>query len=400
MSASVSTVSLSASPLVIVGSGMAGNQLIKQFRKLNSEREVIVICADSGDFYSKPMLSNAIKQNKTPVQLRMQSAEHLSQTLQVRYQTHTKVLQIDRANQQLITSAGIQPYGQCVLAVGAQPRSLSWLENVDDEKVHAINDWQAYAKFRAQLDKVLQHKNVDDIRIAIIGAGLVGCEFANDLRSLGVQVILFSPQAECLFPVFPAQAGAILREALQQNGIECLMPSTVIVLDSADDQLCIRGEGFEEKRVDLMMTAVGLVPQTKLATAAGLRVDDGICVNQFLKTHDDAIFALGDCARVNGQTLRYILPIMHSAAALAQTLNGTPTVAQFPLMPILLKTPACPMLIAAPASNHAGEWLWQGSGCDWVGLCHDQTGHLVNFVVSGQCLSEKSALLKQLAVSG
>lgn len=378
-------------PLVIVGSGMAGNQLLKQFRKHNSTREVVVICADSGDFYTKPMLSNALKQHKPPAQLVMQTAQQLSQTWQARYQPYTQVLQIDRAQRQLITSAGIQPYGQCVLATGAQPRRL-----FDNVPVHAINDWQAYVNFRAQLDVLRQGKAVADIRIAIVGAGLVGCEFANDLHSQGLQVLLFSAQAECLFPVFPPQAGAILRDSFQQQGISCVMPSTVTQLLPHDDGLLIRGDGFDDQRVDLVISAVGLQPHTQLATSAGLAVEQGVVVDAFLKTADDDIFALGDCAQINGQSLRYILPIMHSASALSQTLTGNATAVQFPLMPILLKTPACPMLIAVAAAVVAGEWTWQGQGCDWVGLCHDALGQLKNFVVSGQCLTEKAALLKKM----
>jgi rubredoxin-NAD+ reductase len=385
-------------PLVIVGSGMAGNQLLKQFRKLNSEREVVVICADSGDFYSKPMLSNALKQHKTPAQLRMQTAEQLSQTLNARYQTHTEVLQIDAQKKCLITSAGVQFYSQCVLALGAQPRRLPWQGDAA-QQVQAINDWQAYAQFRMQLDALLAHKAASDIRVAVIGAGLVGCEFANDLHSLGVQVLLFSPQAECLFPVFPPQAGAILRDALQQQGINCLMPSTVTHLQQHGEQICIRGEGFDDQQVDLVISAVGLVSQTQLASAAGLRTENGICVDSYLRSSDENIFALGDCAQINAQSLRYILPIMHSSAALAQTLIGTPTAVQLPVMPILLKTPACPMLIAAAAMS-VGEWQWQGSGCDWVGLCHDGASQLINFVVTGQCMTEKAHLLKQMSDYG
>ena len=386
-----------SAPLVIVGSGMAGNQLLKQFRKKNASREVVVICADSGDFYSKPMLSNALKQNKIPSQLLMQSAPQLSQTLHARYQSHTRVLQIDRQKRELITSSGVQSYGQCVLALGAQPRRLF----DDAHQVHAINDWQAYAHFRGQLDELLSCKAAGDIRIAIIGAGLVGCEFANDLLSLGVQVLLLSAQPECLFPVFPPQAGVILRDALQQQGITCLMPSTVTQIVPEDDALLIRGEGFDEQRVDLVISAVGLLSQTELAVSAGLAVEQGICVDEFLQTTDEAIFALGDCAQINhpqinGHSLRYILPIMHSATALAQTLNGMPTAVQLPVMPILLKTPACPMLIAAAASTVVGEWHWQGRGCDWVGLCHDGNAQLINFVVTGQSLSEKADLLKKL----
>lgn len=387
----MSDAAFAAAPLVIIGSGMAGNQLLKQFRKLNSSREVVVICDDSGDFYSKPMLSNSLKQNKIPSQLLMQTAQQLGQALQVSYQPHTRLLQIDRSQRQLITSTGIQPYGQCVLALGAQPRCL-----FDDERVHAINDWQAYAKFRVQLDILLQDKAAADIRIAIVGAGLVGCEFANDLHSLGVQLLLFSAQAECLFPVFPPQAGAILRDALQQQGITCFMPSTVTQLSPLADGVLMSGEGFAEQRIDLVISAIGLQSCTQLAASAGLAVEQGIVVDAFLKTNDDAIFSLGDCAQISGQNLRYILPIMHSASVLARTLNGVPTAVQFPLMPILLKTPVCPMLIALPATQVVGDWTWQGEGCDWVGLCHDAEGRLINFVVSGQCLTEKADLLKKM----
>lgn len=383
-----------SAPLVVIGSGLAAQQVIKQVRKFNTERPIHLICADSGDFYSKPMLSNAFKQNKQPAQLIMQNVAQWSAALNVSYQTHTQVLEIDRERRLLITDQGEQAYSDCVLAVGASPRPLSC---PGGDLAVAINDWSAYAKWQARLAELMVRKSSEQVRVAVIGAGLVGCEFANDLRSLGVQVILFSPQPECLFPVFPPHAGAVLRDALKQQGVQCVMPSAVQTIETLESGYLISGAGFAPQQVDLVLSSTGLIANTDLAARAGLAVAGGIKVNAELATEDKHIFALGDCAEIAGQSLRYILPIMQSAQALAHTLNGTPTRVQFPVMPILLKTPACPMLTAHAAAV-LGEWRWEGVGNNQLGWCYDAEGKPINFVLTGTRLAEKSACLKQISV--
>ena len=90
------------------------------------------------------------------------------------------------------------------------------------------------------------------------------------------------------------------------------------------------------------MSAVGLAPRTALAAAAGLEIDQGIRTDAWCRTSAPDIYALGDCAAIDGKVQPYVLPIMHAARALARTLVGQPTRVAFPVMPITVKSPASP----------------------------------------------------------
>ena len=114
---------------------------------------------------------------------------------------------------------------------------------------------------------------------------------------------------------------------------------------------------------DAVLSAVGLRADTALAQAAGLQVDRAIVVNTFLQTSAAHIHALGDSAQyasapsllsAHGSTLPYVMPIMSAARALAATLAGTPTALAFALMPVSVKTPALPLVVAAAQTGLAG----------------------------------------------
>lgn len=108
-------------PVVIIGSGLAGISLLRELRKLDREVAVTVITGDDGAFYAKPNLSNAFALGKNVTQLVQATAAQLSEQLNARFLAHTQAQAI-RTNVQVVeTSAGEQPYGKLVLAVGAHP---------------------------------------------------------------------------------------------------------------------------------------------------------------------------------------------------------------------------------------------------------------------------------------
>ena len=147
---------------------------------------------------------------------------------------------------------------------------------------------------------------------------------------------------------------------------------------------------------DLVLSAVGLRPRTDLAAAAGLAVNRGVVVDRQLRSSHANIFALGDCAEVDGLNLLYVMPLMACARALAQTLNGTPTAVSYGPMPVTVKTPACPLVVSPAPHGTVGEWSVGGSGADIKALCHDAQGALLGYVLTGTAVQEKLALNRQL----
>ena len=151
----------------------------------------------------------------------------------------------------------------------------------------------------------------------------------------------------------------------------------------------------EEIETDLIISAIGLAPRVELASKAGLKYQKGISVDRSLQTSDPDVYALGDCAEIDGMVLLYVLPLMNSARALAKTLSGTPTEVTFGPMPVVVKSPACPTVIATPADTN-GEWHVEGEGQDLSCLFKDAEGQLKGFVLTGAKVVDKLALSKQL----
>lgn len=374
-------------PIVIVGSGLAGWTPVRELRKLDKALPVTLVTADSGDFYSKPMLSNALAQGKTPAQLVGSSADAMAAQLGVRLLKQTRAGGIDRARKVLLTDQGEVPYSRLVLALGADPIRLTLAGDAADA-VLSVNDLADYARFRAALDGVRS--------VAILGAGLIGCEFANDLAAAGHAVTVLDPAAWPLASLLPQAAGEALVAPLEKLGVTWRLGQAVTRVDRAERGYRLTLGSGETLRADLVLSAVGLRPRIALVKEAGLAVNRGIVADAFLRTSDPDIFALGDCAEIEGQTRPFVLPIMHATRALAQTLAGTPTPTAFPPMPVVIKTPACPVAVQPVARDAQGAWEITADERGVRGLFYDADQHLKGFALTQGHVDERAALAKLL----
>jgi rubredoxin-NAD+ reductase len=174
------------------------------------------------------------------------------------------------------------------------------------------------------------------------------------------------------------------------------------VNQSADNApLAVTLSSGEVVGADLVLSAIGLRADTALASAAGIACERGVVVNDQLQTNAPHVFALGDCAQyasAGARTLPYVMPIMNAARALAATLTGTPTALVFPLMPVSIKTPALPTVVAAPHPAQDGGWVadaldavTQGGG---VWRFMDPAGQQRGFVLTGGQTTRRMELAK------
>ena len=340
-------------PIVIVGSGLAAWSTVRELRKLEALssmalQPITMICADSGDFYAKPTLSNALAQKRTPAQLVTTPAAKMSETQNVTLMANTSVHKIDAATRVVRTDKGDFEYSQLVLALGASPIRVP----VDGDAAHeilSVNSISDFAAFHAKLDGSPKH-------VAIMGAGLIGCEFANDLVLGGHTVSVVDPAPRALAALIDESTSLELQAKLAPLGVTWHFGTTLTTASQVQQGLhayavqLANGKTFD---VDIVLSAIGLRPNTQLAKDAGLTTDRGIVVNEFLQTSNEHIFALGDCAQygfVSGkiQVLPYVMPVMHASRALASTLLGKPQPVKFPAMPVRVKTPAHPITVASP----------------------------------------------------
>ena len=379
--------SSSSAAIVIIGSGLAGYTVIREIRKLNKEIPITLVTKEPGYFYSKPMLSTALASKKDAAQLVSTTADGMVAQLELNILSETDVKAIDSAKQLISTSKGEIFYSKLVLALGADQIRLPLQGNAANE-VLTVNDLEDYIKFRNAIN--------GKKKIAILGAGLIGCEFANDLVLGGyeVEVIDLAPQA--LGRLIPEMAANDLQSKLGAAGVRWHFSTTVQSIDRANDHLKITLANGNVITSDVVLSAVGLRPRLDLAKASGIATDIGIQVNRELETNVPHVYALGDCAEVEGLVLPYVMPIMQAARALAVTLTGQRTALTYPAMPVMVKTPALSTIVSPPAKGAVGQWKTNAIEGGLEARFESTDGKLLGFVLMGAATAQRGALTKEL----
>ena len=409
-----------AAPLVVVGAGLAGWTTVREFRKLDTVTPVIVVTADSGDFYAKPSLSNALAQKRTPSQLVSMPAARMVETLKVTLLAFCKAVRIDTARRELsiLSGGGDQTlaYGQLVLATGAQPIRSAIAGNAAAQ-VLSVNSLDDFAAFYAKLarpvpsapggDTASSTPPLGGVRgtsktVLVIGAGLIGCEFANDLLQAGHHVHVVDPSPRPLAALLPQAASLQLQHALQALGTHWHFGTTVHAVEARDsaDAPPLRATLADGTllTVDAVLSAIGLRADTALASAAGLWCDRGIVVDAYLQTSAEHVYALGDGAQyasAGQRTLPYVMPLMQAAKALAATLAGNRTELVFALMPVSIKTPALPIVVSNVHPSTAGAWVAEAAEPQSVWRFMDSAELQRGFVLSGNSTTRRMELSKQ-----
>jgi rubredoxin-NAD+ reductase len=374
-------------PVVIVGTGLAGWNTAREFRRHDKATPLVVLSRDGAGFYSKPMLSNALAGNKSAAALLMKPADRMAAEVGATVLAQAGVVSIDTAARTLALADGrTQSWRDLVLALGAGPVRLPLAGDAADT-VLSVNDLDDYARFAAALDGVR--------RVALLGGGLIGCEFANDLLARGIRPVVLDVAERPLARLLPEAGSAFLRARLEAAGVGLRMGVSVQRVDvapGADGRLRLTLSDGSTLGADLVLSAIGLAPRTALARAAGLAVNRGIVVDRQLATSAPHVHAVGDCAEVDGLNLPYVMPLMAQARALGATLAGTPTPVAYPAMPVTVKTPACPTVVCPPLPGAAGTWQVTGdaAGCEAVFRASD--GRALGFALLGQATARKQAL--------
>lgn len=385
-----SSAATSARHVVVIGSGLAGYGLVRELRRKDEGVAITVLTSDGGEGYSKPMISTGYTKDLDADKLAAQSASELAEQLNVTVRIRTKVARIDTAQQQVHLEGGESlPYSELVLALGAELiRPPIGGDAAGD--VLGVNDLDDYRRFR----ELLAVKGAK--KVAIIGAGLIGCEFTNDLLNGGFSVEAVDPLGWCLPTLLPERSGRAVQAALEEKGATFHFGPLATEVNRAGESYVVSLNNGQTIEADAVLCAVGVRPRSALAAEAGIEVNRGIVTDRHLRTSAPNVFAMGDCAEVAGHVLVYVAPLMAAARALAATLAGEPTAVSYPAMPVAIKTPACPIVVSPPAKDAQGDWHFEGEAPDIKALFRSEAGDLLGFALTGQAVKERMALSKEL----
>jgi rubredoxin-NAD+ reductase len=335
--------------IVVVGSGLAGFGVLRELRRLSPGAKLTMVTLEDGHFYSKPALSTAFAKGKTSETLVTSNAEKMIAQLNLNARIGREAESIDRKGKALCTTGGPILYDKLVLAMGATP----FRPQIDGDAAHraiSVNQLEHYAYFREQLP--------DGAQVLIMGSGLVGTEFANDLITNSYQVTVVDMLPLPLAQLVPSAVGESVRDALASEGVEWHLGCKVVAINYKRDStgyVATLDDGTDVE-ADLVLSAVGLRPNIALATDAGIDVGMGINVNQYGQTSDPDIYAIGDCAEYQHGLSAYVTPIMAAARGIAPSVLGTPTEIRFPPLAVQVKTTLFPINLLPPTRDCVGEW--------------------------------------------
>ncbi|MEE1867913.1 NADH:flavorubredoxin reductase NorW [Pseudomonas auratipiscis] len=373
--------------IVIVGSGFAARQVVKNLRKLDSDVPIRLIAADTCDEYNKPDLSHVISLKQSADDMTRQSAGDFAEMYRLTLNSHCQLTAIDRENKRIVAGNESFAYDKLILATGAQAivppiPGREWMVT--------LNSQQEYRRAQEALREAQ--------RVLILGAGLIGTELAMDANRAGKQVILLDKCHSLLASLLPVEVSSRLQHRLCQMGVEMLFNQGLESIEKTNDGLLATLSNGRRITTDVIIASIGLKPDTTIAAQAGLWVDRGIEVDERMCTSDPHIFAVGDCAQIQGKLLPFLQPIQLSAMALARNVLGGNENVKFPAMLVKVKTPEMPLHLAGETSRKDLQWQISLESQGLIARGLDMDGQLRAFVVSEDQMKQAFALLRQLTL--
>lgn len=385
------------SNIVIVGGGFAALQTIKMVRKLDQDIAITMITADSGVEYSKPNLSHAFSQAQTPETLSMHNAQQLAEQYNLVINTKALVREIDIEQQCVHVGDDTIHYSKLVLATGATP-FIPPAKGLKHDATITLNSLEEFEKHKAKIDNA--H------RVTVIGGGLIGVELAFDLQIAGKDVTIIEPASYLLSSLVPPFVSLELEQVLRKAGVTVETDSAVCRATYLEEDIRLQTTSSRLLRTDAVITAAGLKPNTTLATQAGVTVNKGIVVDQTMKTSANNVYAIGDCAEIEGRIMAYLQPAILSANVLAKQLitsDDMPEEAgiklKLPHIITKVKTPSYPIQLAGRDLHTAQIWETRFDPKGIIAKGFNVDNQLVGFIVTGEHTKAAFPLLKELQTS-
>jgi 3-phenylpropionate/trans-cinnamate dioxygenase ferredoxin reductase subunit len=287
---------------LIVGGGMTADAAVAGIRKHDPQGSIGLISAEPNPPYNRPPLSKGLWKGK-PLEgiWRKTEARGVSLALGCTVRSLNlaeKTVSDDRGN--------IYGFEKLLLATGGAPRRLPF----GDDRVIYFRTLDDYKELRTLADR--------GKRFAVVGGGFIGSEVAAALTMHGKQVVMVFPEGTIGARVFPTQLGMFLNDYYRSKGVEVRASGRVTGVERRGEQTVVHtGEaGGREIAVDGVVAGLGIIPNTELAKAAGLAVEDGIVVDEFLRAGRPDVFAAGDVAAFTNPALGKRIRVEHEDNAL------------------------------------------------------------------------------------
>ena len=305
-------------PIVIVGGGHAGAQLCAGLVAAGLGREVHLVCEEADLPYQRPPLSKAFLKSPDEA-LQLHRAASWFAEAGIRVHQCDPALAIDRAGRTVQLRSGLKlPYRHLVLATGTRARRL----------LHLPDGLSNVAVLRTVADAAWWRERLPGIaRLTVVGGGFIGLEVAATARALGKEVEVLESAPRLLMRSVSPELAEHVQQVHRASGMQLRLGIAVGGFEVVGDRLMALAVEGVRQDVDMLLLGIGAVPEHALATQAGLACDNGIVVDEHMRSSDPAILAIGDCSSfpepTSGRRLR--LESVQNANDQAKAAVGTLT---------------------------------------------------------------------------
>jgi nitric oxide reductase FlRd-NAD(+) reductase len=379
-----------SAPIIIIGSGFGSYQLIKTIRRTDKHIPITVFTLDEGHDYNKPDLSHVFSNQQSSADLIRLSAQEFASENNIILHAFTQVDCIDSEQQAVFVKGAAYPYTKLVLATGAKTFVPPMLGNATN-KVITLNSLREFDNAQLQLQNAQ--------RVLVIGAGIIGTEIAMDLNRSGKSVVVVDPSNGLMANMLPDLVASVLQKKMTETGVEFEFGRTISSLNQTGSGICATLSCGNTHMVDCVISAAGLKANVGLAQKSGFKVNNGLVVNLQLQTSVNHVYALGDCAEINGKVMSYLQPIMLSANALAKTLLGQPTDLKLPAMLVKVKTPQMPIQLGGNTVTDVASWQVDIDALGCSVKAYNEQKEIIGFVVTEGHMKNTFPLLRALPAS-
>ena len=300
--------------LVVVGNGMAAGRVLEEIFALDAEAfDVAVFGAEPRVNYNRIMLSPVLAGEKIFEDIVIHDDAWYARN-NVTLHKGESVVSIDREKKTVATASGkVEPYDKLLIATGSIPFAIP---------VHGVT-----------LPGVVTFRDLDDVdamlrqaemggRAVVIGGGLLGLEAAAGLKAKGMEVSVVHLMPTLMERQLDPSAGYLLQKAIEKRGIEVLTGANTQAILGEKKVEAVKLDGDRAIPCDMVVMAVGIRPNARLAEGAGLAVERGVKVNDAMTTSDPDIYAVGECVEHRGQCYGLVAPLFEMAKVLAARLCG------------------------------------------------------------------------------
>lgn len=300
--------------LVVIGNGMSGLRTIEDLLDITPDKYDITIFGDEPYVnYNRIMLSYILSQEKTFEDTIINHQEWYDEN-NITLNKGDKVVSIDKEAKKITSESGKEvEYDKLLIATGSNP----FVPKTPGSDLNNVIAFRTKHDVDTIIDTIDKEKTA-----VVVGGGLLGLEAAYGIAMHGIKTILVHRSGSILSQQLDSTGGKLLQKNLESYGIEFKLNTTIEEISGSSEVESVSFTDGTKVSSNIVVFATGIIPNKELAIDAELDTKKGILVDDFMKTSDDSIFAIGECVEHNGNTYGLVAPLYEQAKVLAKKLAG------------------------------------------------------------------------------